>query len=141
MTDFNPDSEIEPEDDVAEDAPEQSSNRTFILVAVGLGVLFIIGLICIALFAFVVLPSRNQDRQSTAVAVSTQNALVQTQAVETANPPTNTPLPTDVPPPTDTPVVLPSDTPVLAVTSPSDTPGPTDTLGPSPTPSRTPTRV
>jgi hypothetical protein len=141
MTDFNPDSEIEPEDEVAEDAPEQSSNRTFILVALGLGGLFVIGLICIALFAFVVLPSRNQARQETSVAVITQNALVQTQAVETANPPTNTPLPTDIPLPTDTPVILFTDTPVIAPIGPSDTPPPTNTLGPSPTASRTPTRV
>src|SRR5574341_265819 len=142
MTEFNPDSEIEPEEEVAEEAPEQTSNRTFILVALGLGGLFVIGLICIALFAFVVLPSRNQDRQATSVAVLTQNALVQTQAVLTANPATTTPLPTEPLLPTDTPVPpLPSDTPVIAIVGPTDTPGPTNTLGPSPTASRTPTRV
>lgn len=148
MTEFDPEAEVEPEDnageDVAEEAPEQASNRTFILVALGLGGLFVIGLICIAIVALVILPSRNTDRNGTATAIALNNSAVLTQAVLTANPASSTPLPTDTPIPTDTPeplIVQPSDTPVIALTSATDTPQPSNTAGPSPTPSRTPTRV
>lgn len=149
MTEFDPDADVEPDDnsveDVAEEAPEQSSNRTFILVALGLGGLFVIGLICIAVVAFVVLPSRTAGRDQTATAIALNNASVLTEAVLTANPPTDTPVPTDTAlPPTATDVAiepLASDTPVIALTAPTDTPVPSDTAGPSPTPSRTPTRV
>jgi len=148
MTEFDPDADVEPDDnsveDISEEAPEQSSNRTFVLVALGLGGLFVIGLICIAIVAFVVLPGRTAGRDSTATAIALNNASVLTEAVLTANPPTDTPVPTETPLPTDTeaPIeVLPSDTPVIALTAPTDTPVPSDTAGPSPTPSRTPTRV
>lgn len=148
MTEFDPDAEVEPEDtieeEVAEEAPEQSSNRTFILVALGLGGLFVIGLICIAIVAFVVLPSRNAGRDQTATAIAQNNSDVLTQAVLIANPATETPVPTNTEPPTATSeVLLPSasDTPVLAPGGPTDTPVPTNTSGPSPTPSRTPTRI
>lgn len=148
MTEFDPDADVEPDDnsveDVAEEAPEQSSNRTFVLVALGLGGLFVIGLICIAVVAFVVLPGRTQGRDQTATAIAQNNSDVLTQAVLQANPATDTPVPTDTPVATDTEVVIEpvaSDTPVIALTAATDTPFPTDTEGPSPTPSRTPTRV
>jgi hypothetical protein len=148
MTEFDPDADVEPDDnsveDISEEAPEQSSNRTFVLVALGLGGLFVIGLICIAIVAFVVLPSRTAGRDSTATAIALNNSSVLTEAVLTANPPTDTAVPTETPLPTNTEeplVVLPSDTPVIALTAPTDTPVPSDTAGPSPTPSRTPTRV
>lgn len=148
MTEFDPDAEVEPQDtieeDVAEEAPEQSSNRTFILVALGLGGLFVIGLICIAIVAFVVLPGRSAGRDQTATAIAQNNSDVLTQAVLIANPATETPPPTNTEPPTATSeVLLPlaSDTPVLAPGGPTDTPIPSNTVGPSPTPSRTPTRI
>ena len=130
MTEFDPDAEVEPQDtieeDVAEEAPEQSSNRTFILVALGLGGLFVIGLICIAIVAFVVLPRQSAGRDQTATAIAQNNSDVLTQAVLIANPATETPIPTNTEPPTATSeVLLPlaSDTPVLAPGGPSDTPG------------------
>jgi hypothetical protein len=145
MTEFDSDSEFEPEEEeLAEEAPEQSSNRTFILVALGLGGLFVIGLVCIGLYLFVIRPNQGSSVQQTSVAQLTQNAIVQTEAFLQANPPTDTPAPTDVPPPTNTPEPLPSDTPVISgplVQQPTATFTLTSTSGPSPTPSRTPTRL
>ncbi len=146
MTDFNPDAEIEPEEEVAEEAPEQSSNRVFILVALGLAGLFVIGLICIGLFAFVVLPGQRASQNATAAAIIAANTQLYIDQVNTANPTTPTPLPSEtsdaVEVPTDTPEpLLPSDTPVIAIIGNTATFTATNTAGPSPTPSRTPTRV
>jgi cytoskeletal protein RodZ len=146
MTDFNPDAEIEPEEEVAEEAPEQSSNRVFILVALGLAGLFVIGLICIGLFAFVVLPGQRQSRDATAQAIIAANTQAFIDAQNTANPTTPTPLPSEtseaVELPTDTPEpILPTDTPVIAIIGNTATFTATNTSGPSPTPSRTPTRI
>jgi hypothetical protein len=148
MTEFDPEEAVEPQDnqgeETTEEAPEQSSNRTFILVALGLGGLFIIGLICIAIVALVIVPGQSGSRNQTATAIAQNNADVRTQAFLQANPATATPLPTDTEVPSDTPppaLVQPSDTPVIALNPVTDTPLPTDTAGPSPTPSRTPTRI
>jgi len=142
MTEFNPDAEIEPEEEgIAEDAPEQSSNRTFILIAVGLGGLFIVGLICIALYAFLIVPQQQAGRVATAEAINAANTQVALDAALTANPATNTPEPTFTLEPTTPPEVAPSDTPVIAIVGPSATFTATNTAGPSPTPSRTPTRI
>lgn len=148
MTEFDPDDEVEPEDTIeeetTEEAPEQSSNRTFILVAAGLGGLFVIGLICIAIVAFVVLPGQNAGRNQTATAIANNNSIVLTDAVLTANPATDVPPPTNTEPPTATDAVIGpavTETPVIAPGGPTDTPTATDTEGPSPTPSRTPTRI
>lgn len=146
MTDFNPDAEIEPEEEVAEEAPEQSSNRVFILVALGLAGLFVIGLICIGLFAFVVLPGQRASRDATAQAIIAANTQAFIDAQNTANPTTPTLLPSEtseaVEVPTDTPEpILPTDTPVIAIIGNTATFTATNTAGPSPTPSRTPTRI
>lgn len=122
-------------------APEESQNRTFVLVAVGLGGLFIVGLICIGLYAFLVAPAQRAARDATAAAIIAQNTQVAIDAANTANPSTPTP------PATDTPVAIAlatsaaTDTPVIPLAVPSDTPTITNTPGPSPTPSRTPTRI
>jgi cytoskeletal protein RodZ len=145
MTDFNPDADIEPEEEIAEDAPEQSSNRVFILVALGLAGLFVIGLICIGLFAFVVLPQQRASRDATAAAIIAANTQAFIDAQSTANPATNTlePSPTveEVEPTATEVVILPTDTPVIAVIGDTATSAPTNTAGPTLTPSRTPTRV
>jgi hypothetical protein len=86
--------------------PEESSNRTFQLLAGGLGLLVFLGLLCIAGYLFLRNGS-NQQTQSTAVAQLTQQqatvqagvtqtivaqALTQTAAVTNTVPPTNTPV-------------------------------------------------
>ena len=138
MTEFDPDTEVEPEEEVADEAPEQSSNRTFILVAVGLGGLFVIGLVCIGLYVLFLAPGRQDSRNATLTAIASGNEQIATGAVLTAVPFTETPTPTNTSEPTD--VILITDTPVFGGGI-TDTPLPTDTEGPSPTPSRTPTKI
>ena len=86
--------------------PEESSNRTFLLVAGILGALVLLGLLCIAGYFFF-RNSANQQNESTAVAQVTQQAatvqagvtqtivaqnLTQTAAITNTVPPTNTPV-------------------------------------------------
>lgn len=97
-----------------ESPPEESGNRTFIIVAGILGAITVLALVCIAAYAFVVLPrQRAQDeaRDATAIAQNTQVALAitQTYAAKDIEPTaTVTPIP-----PTNTPTNSP--TPVVAV--------------------------
>lgn len=103
--------------------PEESGNRTFLIVAGILGAITIIALVCIVAYAMFYLP-RRQSQQATQIAeLNAQNtavalAITQTSAAAafTATPTrTNTPLPAT---PTSSP------TPLLAV--PTDTPVPTE---------------
>jgi type II secretory pathway pseudopilin PulG len=139
MTDFDPDSELEPEEEEEESAPEQSSNRTFLIVAIGLGGLFLVGMICIGLYIGLVAP-RQQDASATRVAeINAANTQVAIDAALTANPITNTPVPSFTVPPTDTEAPSITNTPVIAPGGPTDTATVTNTSGPTFTPSRTPT--
>lgn len=94
--------------------PEESGNRTFIIVAGILGAITVLALVCIAAYAFVVLPrQRAQDeaRDATAIAQNTQVALAITQTYASRNiEPTSTVTPI---PPTNTPTSSP--TPVVAL--------------------------
>ncbi|MEK7787247.1 MAG: hypothetical protein AAB658_17745, partial [Chloroflexota bacterium] len=138
-TDFDPDSELEPEEEEEESAPEQSSNRTFLIVAIGLGGLFVVGMICIGLYIWLVAP-RQQAANATQVASrNAANTQVAIDAALTANPITNTPVPSDTTPPTDTQAPSITDTPVIAAGGTTDTATVTNTSGPTFTPSRTPT--
>ncbi|MEK7323645.1 MAG: hypothetical protein AAB217_00125 [Chloroflexota bacterium] len=139
MTDFDPDSELEPEEEEEESTPEQSSNRTFLIVAIGLGGLFVVGMICIGLYIWLVAP-RQQAANATQVASrNAANTQVAIDAALTANPITNTPVPSDTTPPTDTQAPSITDTPVIAAGGTTDTATVTNTSGPTFTPSRTPT--
>jgi hypothetical protein len=101
--------------------PEESSNRTFLIIAAVLGGIALLALVCIALYAFVVLPgTRNEQaaRRATVEAQNTEVAVIiastSTSAAETAIAAAFTPIPTRTPrPPTDTPTSSP--TPVVAV--------------------------
>ena len=132
------DDPLEPgEDEEAQGGEGQ--NRAFVLVAIGLGGLFVVGLICIGLYAFVVAPQQRTQREAAVANINATNTQVAIDAANTANPPTATSLPTEIPPDTPIPLALITDTPVIAIAS--STPTITNTPGPSPTPSRTPTRV
>jgi hypothetical protein len=140
MTDFDPDSELEPEEEEEESAPEQSSNRTFLIVAIGLGGLFVVGMICIGLYLFLVAPRQQAASATQVAAINATNTQVAIDAALTANPITNTPVPSFTVPPTDTEAPLITDTPVIPpVGGPTDTATVTNTSGPTLTPSRTPT--
>ena len=150
--------------------PEESSNRTFIVLALLLGSVFVVGLILLGLYAFLIAPGQRQARQAaneTAIALNTQNAI---NGMLSATPPTETPdasatalslsltataavTPTPVvrasatptPPPTNTPPAGPSLDPASLTGTGSAPLGPlgagTAVAGVSATPGRTPSRT
>jgi apolipoprotein N-acyltransferase len=100
--------------------PEESSNRTFVLAAAGLGGLLILSMICLGIYALVIAPRQEEARIARATEIvqeNTQTALSLTQTVE-AERATATPAATDTQAPTATPTVTPTQVVVL----PSDTP-------------------
>jgi ABC-type transport system involved in cytochrome bd biosynthesis fused ATPase/permease subunit len=95
-----------------ETPPETSGNRTFVIVAIALGAIMLLTLVCIAVFGLVILPNNNKAKltqnaqaygQQTAMAVSAQQTMVALNATPTF---TATVPPTKVPPsPTATQVI------------------------------------
>ncbi|MBI5081202.1 MAG: hypothetical protein HZC38_14105 [Chloroflexi bacterium] len=137
---FTDDEEILDEDEEAT-ASEGSSNRTFIFVAIGLGALFLCGVVAVVGYLLVFAPTQSTARQTQVAAIAATNAQVAIDAQNTANPPTATSVPTETP---TLPPLLPlvaTNTPVLAATELPTLAAATITPGPSPTPSRTPTRI
>jgi hypothetical protein len=111
------------EDPVNSDEPppeEESSNRTFFIIAGALGFVALLALICIAVYALVLLPQSTQaalDQGATATAqeqavaaivAGTATADMMTQIVENyTHTPTVTPIPpTNTPTLTNTPVIV-----------------------------------
>ncbi|HKZ54905.1 MAG TPA: hypothetical protein VJ123_05445 [Anaerolineales bacterium] len=94
--------------------PEESSNRTFIIAAVGLGALILLSTACVFLYALVLAPRQraSRDAQQTSVALQNiQSAQTMTQQAQpaTAAPsatPTRTATPTLPPTATSTEVVV-----------------------------------
>ncbi len=106
--------------DGADDAAGTDNNRTFMLVAGGMGALILLSLICFAAYIFFLAPKQRESRVSQEATVAAQNTQIAAGLTGTAQALswTSTPLPSPVP--SNTPV--PSPTPVVAV--PSDTPTP-----------------
>lgn len=91
--------------DVEEEAPEESSNRTFLLAAGGLGVLILAALLCVVGYVYITANSNRANeaaaqtqaalQEVTIEAALTQTSVVQAQTqaavTETATP-TNTPV-------------------------------------------------
>ena len=123
--------------------PEETGNRTFIIIASVLGAIAVIALICIVVYAAILRPL-NRDREATQVAqLNAQNTEVAFQITQTllaksftATPtpnPTATPTKTKTPlPPTATliPEVV-EDTPTETAVPPTATPTATATPKPS----------
>ncbi len=103
--------------------PEESSNRPFVLAAAVIGGLLVLSMICLALYALILAPSRQIARATEAANIILQNTQVAREITETALAEGTTPTasPTPVPPTlTATPtrvVVLPTDTPTAQVTA------------------------
>lgn len=124
MEDFNLDDNLEqpPEQ---EPLPEESSNRTFLIIAAALGGIALIALVCIAVYALVLLPRAREAQASQRATLEAQNtevaviiASTSTSAAETAIAAGFTATPTRTPlPPTATATSSP--TPVVAIPSPS----------------------
>ncbi len=109
--DDTPNMDTSPEGDAEDGAEEggESNNRTFMIVAVVLGGIILLSLICAAIVAVVWLPSRNATVAATqeynnAIAAETEMSLQQTATAA---------LFTPTLPPTETPTPAPSATPVL----------------------------
>jgi hypothetical protein len=131
--------------------PEESQNRVFVLVALGLGGLFIVGLILIALFAFVIAPTQRRARTAAATGTAAGNlalaqALTQTALAGLGGEDKTEPPPTAIGAAvTSTPLIPPSATNTLPPTN-TFTPGPSPTslaaggtATPQPLRTRTPT--
>jgi len=94
--------------------PEESSNRTFIIAAVGLGALILLSTACVFLYALVLAPRQRASRDAQQTSVALQNirsAQTMTQQAQPATPtqsatPTRTPTPTLPPTATFTEVVV-----------------------------------
>lgn len=123
--------------------PEESQNQTFILLALGLGGLFVVGLMFIGLYAFLIAPRQRAAREAANATALAQQTMVARAALETAAAPTQTPA--GLAAATETPFPTPTATLVVGPTAaPTNTPvlGPTLTFTPSPLaprPTATPT--
>lgn len=118
LDDFDMDFPEEEDDFEEEESSEPGSNRTFMMVAGGIGALLIIGLICVAVYLFVIRPrtsAQTAQQTETAIALSVANEVAQTETALALIPtftdtpvPTNTQVPTNTPQPTTTDAVLPT---------------------------------
>ncbi|MGW8249173.1 MAG: LPXTG cell wall anchor domain-containing protein [Anaerolineales bacterium] len=103
--------------------PEESSNRTFLIVAGILGAITILALICIVAYVMLYLPRQRNQQATQAAEINAQNTAVALAITQTSAAAFFTATPTETATPAaDTPT--PSPTPLLAV--PTDTPVPTD---------------
>jgi len=104
--------------------PEESSNRTFIMAAAGIGALLVLSMICLGVYALVLAPRQQEARATDAASIILQNtAVAQTQTAEAGED-----TPTPIPSVTDTPLPTTTITPTQVVVLPSDTPTPFMTL-------------
>lgn len=109
--------------------PEESTNRTFVIAAAGLGAVLILSMICLAAYALYWAPRQRVARE-TEIAdrniQNTQQAQTQTaEAIQLLPTATSTPTGTASPTGTVTPtqvVVLPTDTPTPFITFPTLSP-------------------
>jgi hypothetical protein len=84
--------------------PEESSNRTFLVVAGILGGIVLLSIACLAAYALLFLPSQRAGQQQAATAQAIQNAQV-AQALTATAEALSFPTATITPPPTPTPLI------------------------------------
>ncbi|MDI6695978.1 MAG: hypothetical protein QME21_13095 [Anaerolineales bacterium] len=116
-------------------SPEESSNRTFLIIAAALGGIALLALACIAVYALVLLPRTREAQLSRRMTLEAQEtevaaiiAATSTASEMTAIAAAYTATPTETPvPPTATATSSP--TPVVAAAT-GDAGAPTATLGP-----------
>jgi hypothetical protein len=111
--------------------PEESNNRTFLIVGGIFAALIFLTLVIIAIYVLWLGPRLTSQRNAAQATIEAENAMVVMQMTATAEAalatptplptpiPTNTPVPTVVPVNSPTPVIA-LNTPVLAVTQTSD---------------------
>ncbi len=108
MDDLDMDMGLE-EEEVGGPLPEEASNRTFVIVAGVLGAIMVLSLVCVAIYAFVVLPQTRSSKATQAAQLEAQNTAMALEITQTsvASKWTATPRPTNTPvPATNTPVVV-----------------------------------
>lgn len=113
--------ESEMDEELAGQPPEEeSSNRTFVIAVAVLGGLFLLGLVCIAIYALVIYPGVKKGQMSAAATLAAQATEVSFATTQTAIVAAYTPTPK----PTKTlfPTVTPTNTPVIVEQEPSATP-------------------
>lgn len=106
--------------------PGETSNRTFVIAAAGLGGLLILSMVCLALYALVLAPRQQASRETQAAEIVLQNTQVAaTQTAEAAGV-----TPTIAASPTASETLAPSATvtPTQVVVLPTNTPTPFLTL-------------
>jgi hypothetical protein len=97
-----------PEDEEEGPPGEGERDRTFMIVAGGVGAIIIISLICLAVYAFIIRPNSIRAQQAEVATAEAQNAAVADALTATAvvdaytSTPTDTPLPPTV---TNTPTI------------------------------------
>jgi len=106
--------------------PEESSNRTFLLAAGGLGALVLLGLLCIAGYLFFRNSSNQQTEATAAFQLTQQQVTIQAGVTQTsvAQALTQTAAVTNTVPPTNTPVIAQATATLTATANPA-----TATLG------------
>lgn len=105
-------------------APEggQNNNRTFLIVAIILGGIVLLSLVCMAVYAFMIMPGQKSRAQATSqanAAANTQVAFMQMETQEAA-------LFTATPPPAVEPSAMPTETLVVVFASATPMPVPTE---------------
>jgi hypothetical protein len=118
--------------------PEESSNRTFLIVGGIFAALIFLTLVCGAVYVLWLGPRLATTRNATQAAIEAQNAQVIAQMTSTAEAALFTPTMLPSPTPTNTPVptntqVVPAEspTPVIAVGAAAETATPTPTSDPA----------
>ena len=84
--------------------PEETSNRTFLIVAGILGGIVLLSLACVAAYVLFVYPSTQKQQQAAIATQNAQNAQVALALTSTAQA-ASFPTETETPPPTQTPVI------------------------------------
>jgi Flp pilus assembly protein TadG len=112
-----------PEEPNEPEQPEggESSNRTFLIIAVVLGGIVLLSLICMAGYALLILPGQRAALAATQDfnnAIGTQTAIVEQATAQAL-------LFTATPSPTNTPIPVPTETPVVVFATESPTGAPT----------------
>jgi hypothetical protein len=109
--------------------PEESNNRTFLIVGGIFAALIFLTLVCGAVYALWYLPRNNATQKATQAAIQANNAQVVMQMTSTAQAALWTPTsqPTNIPLNTPVPTVAPLNTQTAVIANPTatDTPAPT----------------
>lgn len=102
--------------------PEESSNRTFLMVAGVLGGLLVLSMICLGGYALVIAPRQEEARIAQATEIVQENTRVAQSLTETAQAEDASPTPEPSETPTATATEEPTATPTEVVVMPTDTP-------------------